>query len=378
MAIPAATEPLYGVLAIAAFFIPGSSGHGTARKVLVFGFLAGLMVQALVGWWAGGGLFGLGTSRFRFTPETGFPLVDFTAAEWPQTVRRLAAFHWDGAPRLSWGFDVRLWWWDSVYLLAGRSIGLIPYFAPLLLLAAVGSFAGYRRPLALSAGAWVLGLLVLQPFNLYGGEGAVANRLFLPVYGALWLMMAPVGRLKMPIAMSATLALAAPFLWGLWASPRIHPIDQGQGYAHLTRLAHRFLPYETSQRRMPGGDAAEHNGLMVKFLSEQGWAETRRGRLMIDTGGTMELLVGSTQPLDILRFDFGQEAPGEIEVIGGKLEERLLKPDGGISFRVAPRWQRRHPMWWTPRVQWLYCLTLALPKADNQALAFEIYGERYE
>ncbi len=382
LAIPAATEPLYALLAVAALFAPPAADRRAARTALVFGFFAALLIQALVGWWSGGGLFGLGASSFRFTPETGFPLVDFTAGEWPQTVRRLAAFHWDGAPRFSWGLDPRLWWWDGVYLLAGRSIGLMPYFAPLLLLPVVGSFKGYRRPLALAAALWALGIVVVQPFNLYGGEGALANRFFLPVYGALWMMIAPASRrrgtnVRMAFAVLMASALAAPFLWRLWTAPRDYPIDRGRGYRHVTTLARRMLPYETSQRRMPGGDAAEHNGLMVKFLSERGWAETRRGRLMIDAGGPLELLVGSTQPLDFLRFDFGRDAPGEIGIAGGKLEERLLMAGGGISFRVEPSWRRRHPMWWTPQAQWLYCVTLELPEAGGKALAFEIQGEQF-
>ncbi len=390
LAIPAAVEPLYLVLPLAAWLmasrrpegrqtegLSGEDARRTSRAALVIGFLAFYTLQAVVGWWAGGGLFGVGASSFRFTPQTGFPLVDFTAAEWPQTVRRLAAFHWDGAPRFSWGLDPRLWLWDGLYLLAGRSIGLVPYFAPLLLLPAVGSLGRDRRPLALAAAAWAIGVVVLRPFDLYGGEGAVANRLFLPIYGALWWLVAASRRRRMPFAVAAAAVLAAPFLWQLWVSPRSHPIEGVRGYRHVTSLAQRLLPYETSQRRMPGGDAAEHNGLMVKFLSEKGWAETRRGRLVIEGGGPVEMMIGSTLPLDVLRFDFGADAPGEMEVSGGELGERVLQPGGGISFRVLTRWPRRHPMWWTPRQQWLYRLTLELPKAGEKALGFQIHGEQF-
>ncbi len=379
LAIPAATEPLYLLLAVAAFFAPPSRQRGAARAALAAGFLAALLIQALAGWWAGGGLLGAGASSFRFTPETGYPLVDFTAGEWPQTVRRLAAFHWDGAPRFSWGLDPRLWAWDALYLLAGRSIGLIPYFAPIVLLPAAGSLAGFRRPLALAAAAWGLGVVVLHPFNLYGGEGAVANRLFLPLYGALWLLVATARRKRLAIAAAAALALAAPFLWNLWASPRQDPIDRGQGYRHVTPLASRLLPYETSQRRMPGGDAAEHNGLKVKFLSERGWAETRRGLLKVERGQPVELLVGSGEPLDALRFDFGADAPGEVELMGGEPGERLLQAGGGISFRLLPRWRRRHATWWTPRAQWLYVVGLEVPAGDGaRSIAFTLHGERFE
>ena len=374
LAIPAATEPLYALLAVAAFFAPRGEQRGAARAALAAGFFATVLLQALVGWWAGGGLLGAGASSFRFTPETGFPLVDFTAVEWPGAVRRLAAFHWDGAPRFSWGLDPRLWGWDVLYLLAGRSIGLIPYFAPVVLLPAAGSLAGFRRPLAMAAVTWGLAIVVLQPFNLYGGEGALANRLFLPVYGALWMLIASARPIRNAVAAASALALAAPFLWGLWTAPRQDPIDRGQGYRHVTPLARRLLPYETSQRHMPGGDAAEHNGLMVKFLSERGWAETRRGQLKIERGRSVELLIGSSVPLDALRFDFGPDAPAEIELSGGETGETLLGAGGGISFRVLPRWRRRHPTWWTPRALWLYVVGLEVPAGDGGAPGIRLSG----
>ena len=382
LAIPAATEPLYTVLVVAAYLAPAKKHRGVACSALVVGFLASLALQVGVGWWAGGGPHLL-ASHFRFTPETGFPLVDFTALEWKQTVRRLSALHWDGAPRFSWGVDLRLWLWDGLYLLAGRSIGLLPYFAPVLLLLPGGRLAGYRRPLLFAAAAWVIGVVILQPFNIYGGEGAVANRLFLPIYGALWMLAAPVGGnrrlLRLGLAPAIVVAIAAPFLWRLWASPWAHPIDRGSGYRHVTPLARGLLPYETSQRRMPGGPAVEHNGLMVKFLSENGWAETRRGRLVVDGDRSIELLIGSLLPLDRLRFDFGKDAPSRIEIAGGELEESILLPSGGISFRVVlGGWTRRHPMWWTPQRQSLYRLTLELPAAPDQPLDFQLYGERFE
>lgn len=376
LAIPAATAPLYLVLALAAFFAVPGLHRGGCRAALGAGFLASFLLQALAGWWAGGGLYLLGADSFRFTPETGFPLVDFTAGEWRSTVRRLSAFHWDGAPRFSWGLDPRLWWWDGVYLLAGRSIGLLPYFAPWILLAC-GSLAGFRRPIALAAAAWAVGLVILQPFNLYGGEGAVANRLFLPVYGALWMLAATANR-RMPFAAAASVALAAPFLWPLWTSPWSHPIDGDRGYRHVAPAA-RQLPLETSQRWLPGSAAAEHNGLMVKFLSDNAWAETRRGRLAIEGDRPVELMIGSLLELDVLRFDFGKAAPSAIAFAGGEVGERVLAPGGGISFRVLPQgWVRRHPMWWTPQPQWLYLLTLQLPEAPAKALGFEIHGERIE
>ncbi len=378
LAIPAATEPPYAVLGLAAFFALRGADRRVGRPALAAGFLAGVAVLAVAGWWAGGGLFGLGASSFRFTPQTGYPLVDFTAAEWPQTVRRLGALYFDGAPRFSWGLDPLLWLWNGLYLVAGRSIGLVPYFAPLLLIAA-GASSATRRPLLLGAAAWALGIVVLQPFNVYGGEGAVANRLFLPVYGALWVLAEAGHRRRAALATASAAVLAALFLWPLWTSPWSYPIDGERGYRHVTSLARRVLPFESSQRPMPGSGVTEHHGLMVKLLSDHAWVETGRGRLKIEGGEPVEMLIASILDLDVLRFDFGPEAPGGITFSGGRVAERILEPGGGISFRVLPRGlPRRHATWWTPRRQRLYLLALELPAAPEKALAFEIHGERFE
>lgn len=377
LAVAVATEPLLLVLPIAACFLAPEPARGALRAALAVGFSVSFVVLTVVEWWAGGGLEILGAQAFRFTPETGFPLVDFAAAEWSQRVRQLSALHWDGAPRLSWGLDPRLWLWDAVYLVLGRSIGLLPYFAPLLLLAA-GGRDRLRRPLVLAALAWGLAVVIWHPFNLFGGEGAVANRRFLPVYGALWMAIGARSRWLGVLTISSVI-LASPFLWRLWSSPWSYPILENEGYHHVTRVARTLLPYETSQRRLPAGDVAEHNGLTVRFLDHRGWAETRRGRLVIDGKGPAELLVASLSPLDALRLDFGKEAPSQIEIRGAALRERLLTPGGGISFRVTPRsWLRFHPMWWSPEPHWLYRLTIELPETPDHNLGFELYGERFE
>ncbi len=383
LAIPAASESLYTILPAAAFFVPPPKERGIARAALVLGFLLGMILLLVGGWFAGGGPELLGASQFRFTPETGYPLVDFTAAEWPRTVRRLSALHWDEAPRFAWGVDVRLWAWDGFYLLFGRSIGLLPYFAPLLLLLFTGSAAGFRRPIAYAALLWGLGTVILHPFNLYGGEGAIANRWFLPIYGALWMLIAAPAqqgkRWARPVTAVALFVLAAPFLWRLWASPWSYPIEPGGGARHVTKVAAAILPYEVSQRWLQDRQPDDHNGLMIEFLTDHGWAEAQRGRLMIDGTEPVGLLIASIEPIDTFRLDFGRDAPSTIRFAGGELLENHLKPGGGISFRVAARSRgRHHPMWWSPEPHWLYLLSVELPETTEGALGFALFGERFE
>lgn len=377
LAVPVATEPLYGILAAGAFFVVPKKTRGPGRSAFLLGAALALTAVVALQWWWSGGLHFFATTRFRFTPETGFPLIDFTAADWAASVKRYQALYWEGAPRFSWGVDPLLWLWDAVYLAVGRHIGILPYYLPLALLGLGGSLAGHRRPLVLAAAVWLAAVVVVHPFNLYGGEGAIANRLFLPVYGALWLVLA---RRPHPVLGVATAALSSLFLWNLWSAPWAPPIAAGTGYAYVTPIAERWLPFETSQRRIPANQRADHLGLRLSLLNEGVWAETRRELLFVDERRRAKMVIASPVELPSFDLEFDSDAPGEIVLRGARLEEKILLADGGISFRVRPTGfaSRRHAMWWTPERQWLYPLDLELPGDDEptRPLAFQIYSER--
>jgi hypothetical protein len=372
LAIPAATEPLYGVLAAAAFFVVPARRE---RGVYALGLAVGLASIVAVGWWAGSGI-PLAATSFRFTPETGFPLVDFTAADWPDAVRRFQALHWDEAPRFAWGLDPLLWAWDALYLLAGRHIGLLPYYLPAVLLALAGSFAGWRRAIAIAAGAWMIGVVILHPFDLYGGEGALANRLFLPVYGAAFFLLD-----RRPwIGWAAALPLAAAvFLWKLWTAPGGDPISRDGGYRYVTAAAERYLPYETSQRRIPANELADHQGLRLLLRNEGVWSEARRERLVLDEKRRARMVIASPEEMPAFVLEFGADAPSDLRVRGAELAERVLLADGGIAFRLRPgSGARRHPLWWTPERQWLYLVDFELPAdpgGSSSSLGFRLVPE---
>ncbi len=378
LAIPLATEPLYGVLVLAV--AAAVLGRGTALRPFLLGLAACLLVQVSLQWWWSGGLHFFATTSFRFTPETGFPLVDFTAAEWRDSVRRFSALYWEEAPRFSWGVDPLLWLWNVVYLALGRHIGLLPYFLPLVLVVMGASLDGYRRWLAAAIGLWVAAVIVLHPFNLFGGEGAVANRLFLPLYGASWFLFDKrperwPPRFGWPAAVVAVTAL---FVWRLWTAPWSPPFDPAGGYRYITPVAERVLPFETSQRRIPGLRLADHLGLRLELLNEGVWVESRRERLMLDGERRAEMVIASPTKVRSLRLDFGKDAPSSIKVRGARLEERTLAPDGSVSFRLRPGLvARRHKMWWIPERQWLHVVAFELPSESPEAkpLAFQLLAE---
>lgn len=380
LAVPVATDPLYLPLVLAAWMQPALRG---AHRGFVAGLGGGWLMQLLVRWWAGGGLGVFGGSHFRFTPETGFPLVDFSSLEWAPMVHRLSALHWDGAPRFSWGLDLALWFWDGVYLVAGQNLGILPYFAPVLLLILVGSSSGGRRSLVGAAGLWAGAVVVVHPFNFWDGPGGVANGLFLPVYGALWLLLdgppAEGWRRRFGLWLALPcLLFAVLFLGRLRDSPWMAGLAPRSDW-YVTPLAKQLFPYETSQRWLPGSAVVEHGGLALKFLDENAWSESRRQRLMVEGKEGTSMMIGSSLPLDALRLDFGKEAPSRIELHGGTLSERVLRSDGGISFRIEPGGlPRRHATWWTPKAQRLYFLSFHLPGASEEPLPFQLVGERFE
>lgn len=381
LALPLMSDVLHVVLVAAAFFaLPRRSRHRGLRSAYLLGLSIALVILVGAQWWASGGLHFLATTHFRFTPETGFPLVDFSAQDWTPTLRHLQALYWEEAPRFSWGVDPFLWLWDAVYLFFGRNIGLLPYFLPAVALFIGSSYVGFRRMLVVAAGIWAAAILVVHPFNLYGGEGAIGNRLFLPLYGALFFLPDEAARRPLrPVWALVVAAASALFLLPLWSAPGASPVREGGGYRHVGPVAAAALPFETSQRWIPGGATVDYRNLRIRFLTEDAWGETRRDRLRLERDKPVEMVIASGVPLRRFFLDFGPDASSLIELHGAEMGEIQLLPSGGFSVELLPgAAERRHRMWWTPERQWLYCLSLRVPSANGAkgpALAFELTGE---
>lgn len=376
LAIAAAGEPLLAVVPLALLVAAGSADGHRDRRALIAGFAVSWALLVVVRVASGGGMVhGFDAVAFRFTPATGFPLVDFPAAEWPQAIRELRAFH-RPSPPLAWGLDLGLLWANVRYLLFGRSLGLVPYFLPLLLLPLYAGRDRVRRAVLAAAGLFLLASLLLRPFDLAaaGGPGALANRAFLPLYGALWLVIARPRHGGLAVAAAA---LAAPFMLPVWGAPGDGPVDASGVPRHVSPAAARWLPYETSQRQLAAAPFSEHRGLWLRPLSTSVWVEEHKDRLAIDGAARGELLVASVIELAVLRLDFGADAPSELEVAGSEVMERLLDPGGGIGFRLRAEPVAHHPLWWTAERMWLYRLAIQLPDATPGAHTFRITGERW-
>lgn len=408
LSLPAAAQAIDGVLVLAALV---AAPTAVARLRVGAGAVGGLLLQALVRWWSGAGLLGgwlgerLGVDGFRFTRETGFPLVDFPATAWTTSVTRFEALHFVGAPKLSWGLEPLLWAWNTVYLLCGESIGLLPYFAPLLLVL-VGRDGRGAKAWGLAAALWAILVLFVHPFDLFGGETAVANRRVLPLFGLLPIAFGHPGPRRLAlIAPAGIVAVAALFLLPSWSDPWAYPLaafDDRAGaerrvedsersrppgsadarrtgttprFAHVGAVARAVLPYETSQRPLPGGPMTRLSGLSVRFLDEQAWFEETWERFRMEGDARVDLLVAAHRDPDVLRLTFRGEAPSALRVTGAALGETVLTPDGGIAFRLLPGAGRRHATWWSPRRQTHHRISFAFEAGPEADLAFRLIPE---
>src|SRR5262249_44780715 len=154
-------------------------------------------------------------------------------------------------------------------------------------------------------------------------------------YPALWFMIA---RPLRGVAVTVAAALAAPFLWPLWLHPAAFPIGDDGRYRHVSPLARRLLPYQTTPRHVPGGQASTACGLWGKLRRRDVWlpgagggggtggsarAAGQQGFRMMGSGEA-DLLGGSPAPLRFLAVELDRRAPARLADGGRELRPSLL------------------------------------------------------
>jgi hypothetical protein len=400
LAMVAYSRPLYATLLLPAGIAAWSAtrrGKETGRRAGAVGVawtVGGAVLLALLALGVHESLAGSWTSygaeRRSFNSTVGFPGVDVPAESWEEMIREWGNASWLKRRDLGTLGSVasfRLWAWNTVYFLFGRSVGLAPYFAPALL--AVLAFLLTRRrragdspergpradrgdrwarwALLAAVAATAAGFLVIRPFNFYGGGGALANRYFLPVYPALWFLVSgpsPLGSDRLRRALRrfgpvATALLAAPFLWPVWSAPLAYPVDGDGVFRYVSRAAVRWLPFESTQNHLkPGGPVPEylHQGLWVKLLDPDLDAVAvdgaEGGAFLLRGGEPASLLVGSERPLTVLELA-GRPGLPPLRVDGGEVDGSGSRRPIELDDPVAV-----HPMWWTREDFYLYELTL--------------------
>ena len=258
--------------------------------------------------------------------------------------------------------DAGLLVWNGIYFLIGRSVGLLPYFLPAVL--AFAAFRSDRGRWALLAVAALasLAFLVLRPYDFAGVGGGVGNRLFLPLYAALWFL--PGRPLRGSWAVVAA-ALAVPVLLPVWTHP-ISPVP--------SRLA-IWLPYEATQKDLPG-DWISYGSIRVKPTSRNVWRAERGSDLRIAGDETGGLVAASAEPLSGLVLDFDRNAPSRLIANGQELRPTMLRPDGSVSFEIPLGSSRTHPMGWTGGDAHVYQVSFRLPEAPAKPIGFRVHASQ--
>jgi hypothetical protein len=368
-------RPVYLVLLVPALLAAwGAPPDPDRRRRAVAGLLLGALAVALLSmgiqWIAGGDPTGYGGQRQGIYAHEAYPGVEYPAERWSERVTREGNASWLQAAAVRPELNLRLAGWNVLYTFAGRNVGLLPYFLPLLLgfLAFRGDRGRWAIPLAV--GAAVLAFLVLRPFNFTGG-GPLGNRYFLPLYPALWFVAArPARALWAPVFA----LLAAPFLLALWQHPAAYPVAENGEYRIVSSFARRWLPYETTQASTPGEQVAIGNGLWVKLLNHNAWAAGKGEGLRIAGGSPVELLLGSPKAIQALDVELDKHAPTRLRVGENELRPVLLEPNGSVVFEFRLGKPRAvHPLFWGPQDYYLYELSLRLPGAPSVPIGLRVW-----
>jgi hypothetical protein len=373
LSVSGTSRPFYFILLLPAGLAVPARHRRLAWCGLAAGALSLLLAVSLIHHTAGRSWSPYTGERRGFTDRTGYPGIDFPSEQWSEAVRQLGSASWIHEGSSQFQLDSALWRWNSFYFLLGRNVGVLPYFLPLVL----GFFAGVRgREQWAIVVAVVLVLacfFAIRPFNFYGGGGALANRYFLPIYPAFWFLGFRPARVRWAVAVAA---LTMPFLWPLWSAPRAYPVIPFRSYRHVSALAARWLPHETTQKhlRAIGRDDVAHNQLWVRFLNEAVWPEESGKILRLRAGADGEILVGSPSPLTRLRVEVSESEPVDLEIPTDHVE--VERHNGVTAYRVVlPRPSAKHPMWWTRDDVYLYRLPLRMGTETLSVVSFSLHPD---
>jgi hypothetical protein len=374
VAIVVFSRPLYLPLVLPVVLALPPRRRWRAAATLALGALGLTLAAAIVHRLHGDAWTSYGAQRRGFYSSTGFPGVDMPVESWQQNLDDLGDASWAEARQLTRlpPTAASLWFWNSIYFVVGRFIGVLPYFLPLVL-GLLGRPRGAARWTLLAAvGLSMAGFFLYRPFNIYGGGGAIANRYFMPLFPAFWFLATRPLRGR---TIAAVCLLAAPFLWPLWSDARSHPQRANHTYRYVSAVAQRLLPYETTQSHLkPGGRAdVVHGGLWIKFLQPSLRQKRDGSALLLNRGARGQLLLGANEPVEEVIVQTVGDPQETLRVVAGaEVLEDSPNPRGRRLHLRLERRRARHPMWWTWDPFYLYQLTFQSTSEADGRLTFRV------
>ncbi|MGB5514892.1 MAG: hypothetical protein WBP36_10240 [Thermoanaerobaculia bacterium] len=370
LGLMAAFNPVYILLALPAVAAAPRDNRRAALACLSAGLLAVLALSGLIEWNRAG------SWQMPFPePSSSVLLAAEPLGREPlgDLAGKSLSSPFEAAPGRPFPVRIsgRLTAWNVAYSIAGRHLGLLPYFLPTVLVLGLWTRGSGRSSLV--AICWLaIGLIaLLSPFDFAGGPTAIGNRWFVPLFGALWFVPASQPR---PQWLGITAALAGLFLYPVWLTPAGSPVDSDGSLQHAKSFVASYLPLETSQRPLPGFGEILGRGAWVRSLRNTVRLQGD-GRWQMEGGKPAELLIAAPLPLDSVYFEFGGGAEPELEVGGGELGNMVLQPNGRVAFHVGGLDPvARHPAWWDEAEQNFYDVRLRMPGAADSTQVFSVTG----
>jgi hypothetical protein len=351
-------EPLYAVCFVVFLALAFRTGLDAAWAPAAGGFALVLLIS----WFTGGPLF---AGVAPWTADTGLAVRGEDAiADAMQWAARLESV---GAPELV--LDPQLWLWNGVYAFGGRHVGLLAAFFPLVLFAATGK---WRQVLLWgAAGAVALLTVVLDPFNFFGGPEALGNRRLVPMLIlCFFAVRASTSVRPAMLAWPLGIVMISPLWMALGAHPRSLRDDV------VVSQAARVLPFETSQRYIPGSGVAISRLLLVRPTSEAIEPGSGETQFVLRDGQRGKLMVVSAGRLALLDLEFGARAGTELEVEGGVVQNLLFRPGGGVTFRLKlDDALIRHHVWGREGQQEVFMLKFSMPGEVEGDQPFSVSGQ---
>jgi hypothetical protein len=322
-------------------------------------------------WLLAAGILALGATILA--EGAGGGMAAGAAGWWEAVSAGLAAAGADpGALGLHSRLEGSLWGWNALYLLVGRHGGALFYLAPAILALAYTASGRGRAGLGGALLLAVVAALWLQPFTLFGAPWSLGPGALVPLFPALWFLLA---RAPSRWALAALWLWSALFLWPAWLSPLTSPVAEGGQRPWQAPYLSPWAPFETTQAGLRHSREAAAGALRLVPLSASVRPAAGPGRLMFVGDRWAEVLVESPRALAGLNVELGESGASLPEIRGGELGEVMLRPDGGVEVLVRlPRAAAVHSVLGREGRAHFYRLAVLVPDGPRREVSLRIAG----